>query len=148
MKMKFTDLIKHLALGAFVGSFIGLLVAVSISLQAGPQNISFSGTDIVNLFFGCIVAGWGFSLSGFIYEKEDLALPFQVIFQMGIGMTVLFLIAIYLKWMPIDLGIGPIIAWILIACVFSMVFWLGFYVYYYLLARNLNKKIVNIYDKI
>ncbi len=143
MNMKFTVLIKHLALGAFVGSFIGLLVAVFISLQAGPQNISFSGTDIVNLFFGCIVAGWGFSLSGFIYEKEDLALPFQVIFQMAIGMTVLFLIAIYLKWMPLDFGIGPIIAWILIACVFAAVFWLGFYVYYYLLARNLNKKIVN-----
>ena len=50
------DLIKRLAMGAFVGCFIGLLVAVFISLQAGPQNISFSGTDIINLFFGCIVA--------------------------------------------------------------------------------------------
>ena len=56
------DLIKRLAMGAFVGCFIGLLVAVFISLQAGPQNINFSGTDIINLFFGCIVAGWGFSL--------------------------------------------------------------------------------------
>ena len=141
--MKFTDIIESLALGAFVGCFIGLLVAVLISYQVGPQNISFSGVDIVNLFFGCIVAGWGFSLSGLIYDKEDLALPFQVLFQMFIGMGVLFLIAIYLKWMPITLGIGPIITWILIACVFAAVFWCGFYIYYYLLARNLNKKIVN-----
>lgn len=141
--MKFTDIIESLALGAFVGCFIGLLVAVLISYQVGPQNISFSGVDIVNLFFGCIVAGWGFSLSGLIYEKEDLALPFQVLFQMFIGMGVLFLIAIYLKWMPITLGICPIITWILIACVFAAVFWCGFYIYYYLLARNLNKKIVN-----
>ena len=136
-------LIKRLAMGAFVGCFIGLLVAVLISFQAGPQNISFSGTDIVNLFFGCIVAGWGFSLTGFIYEKEDVPLPFQVIFQMGIGMTVLFLVAAYLKWMPIELGIGPIITWIVIACVFAAIFWCGFYIYYYLLARNINKKIVN-----
>ena len=141
--MKFIDIIESLALGAFVGCFIGLLVAVLISFQAGPHNISFSGTDIVNLFFGCIVAGWGFSLTGFIYEKEDLPLPFQVIFQMGIGMPVLFLIAIYLKWMPIELGIGPIVTWIAIACVFAAIFWCGFYIYYYLLARNLNKKIVN-----
>lgn len=141
--MKVTDIIKSLALGAFVGCFIGLLVAVLISYQAGPQNISFSGVDIVNLFFGCIVAGWGFSLTGFIYEKEDWALPFQVIFQMGIGMTVLFLVAIYLKWMPINFGIEPIITWIIIACIFAAIFWCGFYVYYYLLARNLNKKIVN-----
>ena len=141
--MKFTDLIESLALGAFVGCFIGLLVAVLISYQAGPQNISFSGTDIINLFFGCIVAGWGFSLAGLIYEREDLPLPFQIIFQMGIGMTVLFLVAIYLKWMPIDLGIGPIVTWIAIACVFSVIFWCGFYVYYYMLARNINKKISN-----
>jgi len=70
-------------------------------------------------------------------------LPFQIIFQMGIGMTVLFLIAAYLKWMPIDLGIGPIITWIVIACVFAVVFWCGFYVYDCLLARNINKKISN-----
>ena len=137
------DLIKRLAMGAFVGCFIGLLVAVFIPLQAGPQNINFSGTDIINLFFGCIVAGWGFSLTGIIYEKEDLALPYQIIFQMGIGMTVLFLVAVYLHWMPITLGIGPIITWILIACVFAAIFWCGFYIYYYLLARNLNKKIVS-----
>ena len=140
--MKATDLIKRLALGAFVGSFIGMLVAVFISLQIGPQKIMFSGTDIVNLFLGSIVAVWAFSLGGLIYEKEELPLPFQVLFQMVIGMGVLFLIAIYLKWMPITLGIGPIITWILIACVFAAVFWCGFYIYYYLLARNINKKIV------
>jgi hypothetical protein len=133
---------KMLTQGAFVGCFIGLLVAVLISYQAGPQNVSFSGVDIINLFFGCIVAGWGFSLTGFIYDREDIALPLQIIFQMGIGMTVLFLIAIYLKWMPVTMGIGPIVTWVLIAFVFGAVFWCGFYIYYYLLARNLNKKIV------
>lgn len=139
--MNVSDIIKTLSMGAFVGCFIGLLVAVFISFQVGPQNISFSGTDIVNLFFGCIVAGWAFSLTGLIYEREDVPLPFQIIFQMGIGMTVLFLVAIYLKWMPIDLGIGPIITWVAIACVFAAIFWFGFYIYYYLLARNLNDKL-------
>jgi len=140
--MDSASIIKMLSQGAFVGCFIGLLVAVLISYQAGPQNVSFSGVDIINLFFGCIVAGWGFSLTGFIYDREDIALPLQIIFQMGIGMTVLFLIAIYLKWMPVNMGIGPIVTWVLIAFIFGAVFWCGFYIYYYLLARNLNKKIV------
>ena len=139
--MNVSDIIKSLSMGAFVGCFIGLLVAVFISFQVGPQNISFSGTDIVNLFFGCIVAGWAFSLTGLIYEREDVPLPLQIIFQMGIGMTVLFLVAIYLKWMPIDLGIGPIITWVAIACVFAAIFWLGFYIYYYLVARDLTSKL-------
>ncbi|WP_458403156.1 DUF3021 domain-containing protein [Methanobrevibacter sp.] len=139
--MKLTDLIGSLASGAFVGCFIGLLVAVLISFQYRPQNISFSGVDMVNLFFGSIVAGWAFSLSGMIYEREDLALPLQVIFQMFIGLGTLFLIAVYLKWMPVDMGIGPVITWIIIACVFAAVFWCGFYIYDYLLARDINKKI-------
>ncbi|WP_458453430.1 DUF3021 domain-containing protein [Methanobrevibacter sp.] len=141
--MKLTDIVHCLGLGAFVGCFIGLLVAVLISYQLGPQNLIFKGVDIINLFFGSIVAGWAFSFSGLIYDREDIALPFQVIFQMGIGMTVLFAVAIYLKWMPIEFGWQPIAAWISIACVFAVVFWCGFYIYYWLLARNLNKKILN-----
>ncbi len=141
--MRITDLIKHLALGAFVGCFIVMLVMVLISLGNGVNNISFSGIDVINAFLGSIVVGWAFSLSGFIYDREDIALPFQVIFQMGIGMTVLFITAIYLKWMPIDFGWEPILVWVLIACAFAAVFWCGFYIYYYLLALNLNKKIAD-----
>lgn len=139
--MKIVDIIEKLALGAFVGCFIVLLVAVLISYNVGPSVMKFSGTDIINAFFGSIVAGWAFSLSGMIYDRDDIALPLQVIFQMGIGMGVLFLIAIYLKWMPIDLGWGPVIAWVSIALVFGAVFWFGFYIYYYLMARDLNSKL-------
>lgn len=135
------DLIKRLSMGAFVGCFIVMLVMVLGSIQYGPQNVNFSGTDIINAFLGSIVAGWAFSLSGLIYEKEDIAFPLQVLFQMVIGLGVLFAIAVYLKWMPINLGIGPIITWVVIACVFAAVSWFGFYIYYYLVARDLNKKL-------
>ena len=60
---------------------------------------------------------------------------------MVIGMGVLFAVAIYLKWMPISLGIGPIITWVVIACIFAAVFWLGFFIYYSLQARDINKKL-------
>ncbi len=135
------DIIKRLSMGAFVGCFIVMLVMVFISLQIGPSAVNFSGVDIINAFLGSIVVGWAFTLSGMIYEREDIAFPFQVIFQMVIGMGVLFAVAIYLHWMPIDMGIGPIVTWIAIACVFAAVFWLGFYIYYYLVARDLTNKL-------
>lgn len=138
MKVK---LIERISLGAFVGCFIVMFVMVLICLQQEPQNVSFTGVEVINAFLGSIVVGWGFSLSGMIYEKDDIALSLQVIFQMAIGMTVLFATAIYLKWIPIDLGWGPIVSWIIISCVFAAVFWIGFYVYYYLVARDLNKKL-------
>ncbi|MBQ2227443.1 MAG: DUF3021 domain-containing protein, partial [Methanobrevibacter sp.] len=109
------DLIKRLAMGAFVGCFIVMFVMVLISLQGGPQNVKFTGVTIINAFLGSIVVGWGFSLTGLIYEREDIAFPLQIVFQMGIGMAILFAVAIYLQWMPINLGIGIIVEWIIIA---------------------------------
>ena len=139
--MNISDLIKRLAMGAFVGCFIVMFIMVLISLQGGPQNIEFTGSTIINAFLGSIVVGWGFSLTGLVYEKEDIAFPLQILFQMGIGMTILFIVAIYLQWMPVNLGIGIIIEWIIIACIFAAIAWCGFYIYYYLEAREINQKL-------
>ena len=128
-------------MGAFVGCFLVMVVMIFVSIQIGLDNVIFSGVDIINAFFGSIVVGWAFSLTGLIYERDDIAFPLQIIFQMGIGMTVLFITAIYLKWMPIDLGWEPILTWVLIACVFAAISWFGFYIYYYLVARELNNKL-------
>ena len=43
--------------------------------------------------------------------------------------------------MPINMGLGVIVEWIVIACIFAAVSWFGFYIYYYLVARDLNKKL-------
>ena len=140
MKIK---LIEKLALGAFVGCFIVMFVMVLIALQQGPQNVSFTGTEIINAFIGSIVVGWGFSITGLIYDYEKVPFPLQIAFQMGIGMTILFIVAIYLQWMPVNLGIGIIIEWIIIACIFAAISWCCFYLYYYLVARDLNRKLDN-----
>ena len=139
--MKIADLIKKLALGAFVGCFIVLLIMVLMSFQEGPETAFLTGRDIINAFFGSIVIGWAFSLTGTIYEREDIPFPLQVLFQMGIGFAVLFSVAIYLGWMPLDLGISIILEWILIAFIFGVVFWFGFYIYYYLEAKDINQKL-------
>ena len=109
--MQISNLIERIALGAFVGCFIVSLVEVLIALQSGPQNVNFSGYDVINAFLGSIVIGWGFSLR------------------------------IYLTWLPITLGVGVIIEWVTIAVIFAVMFWLGFYIYYYLQARDINKKL-------
>lgn len=134
-------IIKKLSMGAFVGCFIVMLVMTLGSLSYGPENVVFTGVEVVNAFLGSIVVGWAFSLAGTVYDREDLAFPLQVMIQMGTGMLVLFAVAVYLKWMPINLGMGPIITWVVIAIIFAVVSWLGFYIYYMLLARDLNKKI-------
>lgn len=139
--MKADLIIKKLSMGAFVGCFIVLLIMALGSYMIGPEKVVFSGVEVINAFIGSIVVGWAFSFAGLIYDSENIAFPFQVIIQMTIGMGVLFVVAIYLQWMPITLGVGPIITWITIAIIFAIIFWLCFYLYYRLLARNINKKI-------
>lgn len=138
MKLK---IMERLAMGAFVGCFIVLLVMVVGSYANGPQNVTFSGNDVIGAFFGSIIVGWAFSLAGLVYENEELTFPLQVMIQMFTGMGVLFVVALLLGWMPVNLGIGPIVTWIIIAIIFATIFWLGFYIYYKLLAKELNDKI-------
>lgn len=139
--MKVVNLVRSLALGAFVGCFVISIIEILMALAAGPENFVVTGSEIINLFLGSIVIGFAFSLPTFIYEREDIALPFQVIFQMGIGMIVLFVVAIYFGWMPITSGLVPILIWVGVAFVFAAIFWLGFYLYYFFSAKRLNEKI-------
>lgn len=61
-------------------------------------------------------------------------------------MPVLFAIAIYLKWMPITMGIGPVLEGVVIAFIFAAVFWIGFYFYHSHEANAINKKLENFSD--
>ena len=112
------------------------------SLKSSSRSI-LSVLILYNLIFANFIGftSYAFSLSGLIYDKEDLSLPLQVMFQMGIGFIVLFSVAIYLGWLPLTFGIGVIIEWIIIAIIFASVSWLGFYIYYYLEAREINQKL-------
>lgn len=81
--MEANIIIKKLSLGAFVGCFIVLLVMSLGSYINGPENVIFSGVEVIRAFIGSIVVGWAFSLAGLIYDNEDIAFPLQVLFQNG-----------------------------------------------------------------
>lgn len=138
--MKLTDLIENLAMGAFVGCFVLCMVQLLLAITE-PDLVFFTSQMTIHSVPAVIIIGWSFSLTSFIYEREEISFPFQVLFQRGIGMTVLFITAIYLGWIPLSFGWQPIVIWILIACIFAAIFWSGFMIYYYLLSRQLNDKI-------
>ena len=81
------DLMKRLALGAFVGCFIVMFVMVLISLQDGPQNVSFSGTTIINAFLAVINA---------VYTPQFWWVLFPLFFW-GIGIFIKFLNAFIIE---------------------------------------------------
>lgn len=138
--MKLIDIVKQLALGAFIGCFILCMVIVLISTLSS-QSVSFDGLYLSKSILASIIIGWAFSLSGFIYNKEDLALALQVLIQMICGLTTLFLSAMILGWIPLDKGLDPFISFAVTTIIFTVIFWIGFYLYDYYQAKELNQKI-------
>ncbi|MCC7554010.1 MAG: DUF3021 domain-containing protein [Methanobacteriaceae archaeon] len=91
-----------------------------------------------------MIIGLGFSIPRIVYENENIPLIYQTIIQMESGFLVLFLVAIYLEWIPINLGIIPIILWIINALIFGFIDWAGFYLYYRNEAKKFNERLKEI----
>lgn len=127
--------------GIIIGCTIVSFIAVAFALVRGPENFVLSGTTIVNSVFGASIIGVAFALSSIIYERENIPLYYQVMFQMGIGFAVLIIVAIALQWMPLNQGILPIIVWILIALIIGFAIWFGFYLYEKNEAKKINKQL-------
>lgn len=143
--MKLIDIVKQLALGAFVGCFILCMVIVLIATSSS-HSVSFDALYLSKSIFASIIIGWAFSLSGLIYDNEEFPLALQVLIQMICGLTTLFLSAIILGWIPLDNGVDPFISFIVTTVIFTVIFWIGFYLYDYYQAKELNQKI-NIINK-
>ncbi|MDO5826494.1 MAG: hypothetical protein BZ137_01445 [Methanosphaera sp. rholeuAM130] len=138
--MELIKIVKQLALGAFVGCFILCMVIALISTSSS-HSVSFDGLYLTKSIFASILIGWAFSISGLIYNNEDLPLVLQVLIQMICGFTALAISAVTLGWIPLDEGLDPFISFLTSAIIFAVIFWLGFYLYYYFQAKQLNEKI-------
>ena len=139
--VKISEIIKLVFLGAVIGSFVLNLVELLLIAETGVNNFIINGETLYKSIIGSIIIGQCFSLPTLIYKKEDIPTLIQIIVQMGIGFIGLVSIGIYLDWIPLELGPAAIISWIIIALIFGFVIWAGFYIYYYIEAREINKKI-------
>ncbi|WP_409199637.1 DUF3021 domain-containing protein [Methanobrevibacter sp. DSM 116169] len=139
--MNFSEIIKLSFMGATIGCFIIAIVEILIAYSIGWTNFTLNGYEILVNTIGAIIVGQGFALPSIIYEKENIPLIYQVIFQMGIGFIILLIVGVYLNWIPVTMGILPIITWIIIALIFAFLFWAGIYLYYRNEAQKINNQI-------
>jgi hypothetical protein len=139
--MNISEILKLSYIGASTGCLILAIVEIFIATSVGMSNFVLNGHDIVNYTLGGIIIGLGFVLPSMIYEKENISSIIQIAIQMGIGFIVLFIVGIYLKWIPMNLGIWPIIVWVIIALIIGFVLWTCFYLYFRNEARKINNQI-------
>ncbi|MDR0912673.1 MAG: DUF3021 domain-containing protein [Methanobrevibacter sp.] len=139
--MDIVKICKLIFLGASTGCLVISLVELLMILSIGINNFYLNGYEIVNLILGGIVVGLVFSLSSFIYEKEDLSTLIQTTVQMGLGFIALFIVGIYLQWIPLNEGLNVIVNWIIIALIIGFIFWGGFYIYFKIEAKKINQRL-------
>lgn len=138
------DMIILAVVGALIGCTIISFIGIMIALAMGPENFMISGTTLINSVLGAIIVGFGFALPSVIYENENISLPYQILFQMGIGFIVLLIVGVIVGWIPVNQGILPVVIWIAIAVVFAAVVWILFYLYERFEAQKINKKLDDI----
>ena len=141
--MNIREILMLVFQGAAIGCLVLAIVEIMIAMNVGMTNFVLNGQEILNYTIGTIIVGQAFVFSGLIYKKEDLSLLTQTTIQMIIGFTTLIIVGIYLKWIPINLGIGPIITFLIIGLVFAFVMWGAYYLYFLSESKKINEKIKN-----
>lgn len=130
-------LLKGIAWGCTISTFV-LIIGAAIS---GDAFLPTTATSFIKQAVGSMIVGIGFVVPTIAYEKESLSRGIQTFIHMGIGFLIYFPIAIYLRWLPLDLG-WPIVALgVLIAVITSFVILAVYYLYYKKEAEKINRGI-------
>jgi uncharacterized membrane protein YciS (DUF1049 family) len=95
---------------------------------------------------GSILVGIAFVLPAIVYDCEKLSFPIKIIIHMGTGLTVFFITAFYLGWIPRGAGVYNTLLFVLGGIIIGFIIWFGFYLYYKRESRRINKKIQDLED--
>ena len=97
---------------------------------------------------GAILTGIACGSTAIVYKFDRLPLRYKVLIHFVIGIGTFYPMAIYLKWIPFYPGdILYTAIQLLITCGIFAVIWLAFFLYEYIEAKSINKKLKEISDK-
>lgn len=127
-------------IGIFFGAFVAVLIT-SIIVYFREQSL-LNGTVFVENAFGCMFAGWLYTVSTLYFETEKLNLAIQTLLHFITVTVPFFILAISLGWIPNDVKI--IIGAIVFSIVSYFIIWLCFFFYFRHQSKQLNDEIQNL----
>ncbi len=98
----------------------------------------------IGIMMGCtinVILGIGFTLPSLIYDKENISFPLKLFIHMTIGFIIYICCAYKANWIPIELGIIPVLISFIISIFIAFIIWFGFYLYLKKEADNINKNL-------
>ncbi len=121
-------------IGIFFGAFLAVILTNSLVLFGEVETLD--GTLFLKNSLGAIFCGWFFTVSPLYFENEHLQLRQQTILHFITVVTLYFILAFGIGWVPFS--ISSFLLTLGVFIVFYVLFWLSFYLYFKKQAQKLN----------
>lgn len=138
-------IIKLTFIGIMIGCTINVLLGIIFAIFTNPNTtLNINAKEYIIQSICSIITGIGFTLPSFVYDKENISLPLKLFIHMTIGFIIYILCAFKAKWIPLELGIIPVLSSFIVCIFIVFIIWFGFYLYYKKEAQNINKNLKEI----
>ena len=129
-----------LLFGMAIGCSIFTLVGIAFDIRNSGRHL-MEHWSYTKMALGALFVGIGFSAPTPVYDSTRLPLGLKVLIHMGVGCTVMLIIAFAVGWIPT--GAGVKVCLLVIGCelLSAFVIWLCCYRHYKKLAEQMNEKI-------
>ncbi|MGN1382821.1 MAG: DUF3021 domain-containing protein [Eubacterium sp.] len=134
------SMIKAGFISIAAAALVFCLVGMVFDLTNGG-SFTLSGYQFTKMFIGAAVVGLGFSIPSFIYKKDTLPYPIQIIFHMGIGCAVLLIVGFTVGWIPVRAGAASVILTIAGELLTAFILWKCFEMHYRKEAEQINRRL-------
>jgi len=131
---------KYIGLGVSWGCTVFVFMNFIGYWINGEEFLEAVIGDFTRQALGCIIVGIACASTSFIYQVERLSFLQQTLFHFVVGLSVFFIVAFSLNWIPTHSILLIIFVPILNICIFTFV-WFLFYLYNSIEAKKMNEKL-------
>jgi hypothetical protein len=142
MKTTLKNILTGIGLGSALFAISGIVFDCIYS-----GNFQLSNWLYTKMAVGAMLIGLGFSVPSAIYDNDKLSLGIQTLIHMGIGCTVLLIVAFNVGWIPLAAGWVTCVLTVLGQLLIAFLIWLVFVLYYKRMAKKMNDRIDQMRDQ-
>ena len=134
--------LKDILRAVFISIMMSLGIFVIVGMVFDLINhgeFSMSDYGYTKMAVACIVTGLGFGVPTFLYKIENLPMPLAAVIHLGIGLSIYFLAASKVGWIPVQAGTLACVISVAGMILISILIWLGFMKYNKDMAARINE---------
>lgn len=137
---KLADILKSSIISIALSFSIFVIVGIIFD-QIGGGNFHMENHGFTKMALACVATGLGFGVPSILYSMEQVPMPVATVLHMGIGLTIYFIAASMVGWIPVSAGIPACIATVVGVLVITFIIWYAFMKYNKKMAERINSAI-------